>query len=72
MRALFFLGIFFLRTLDCLVSNCSCRNSQFIGIKFNAIPLPPSCWKIRKKVCMDLNISKVVSQIIGFTCISTR
>ena len=39
----FFLGYFFLRTLDCLVSNCSWRNSQFIGIKFTLQPLPPSC-----------------------------
>ena len=75
MRVLFFLGNFFLRTLDCLVSNCSWRNSQFIGNKFTLLPLAPSCWNIRKKsmhTCMDLNICKVVSQIIGFTCISTR
>ena len=39
----FSLGYFFLRTLDCLVSNCSWRNSQFIGIKFTLLPLPPSC-----------------------------
>ena len=48
MHVLFFLGIFFLRTLDCLVPNCSWRNSWFIGIKFTVLPLPPSCWNIRK------------------------
>ena len=53
----FFLGIFFLRTLDCLVSNCSLRNSQFIGIKFTVLPLPPSCWNMRKKVCVHVWIS---------------
>ena len=53
----FFLGIFFLRTLDCLVSNCSLRNSQFIGIKFTVLPLPPSCWYMRKKVCVHVWIS---------------
>ena len=53
----FFLGIFFLRTLDGLVSNCSWRNSQFIGIKFILLPLPPRCWNIRKKVCLHVWIS---------------
>ena len=46
----FFLGYFFSRTLACLVSNCSWKNSQFIGIKFTVLPFPPSCWNIRKKV----------------------
>ena len=46
----FFLGFFFSRTLDCLVSNCSWMNSQFIGIKFTVLPSSPSYWNIRKKV----------------------
>ena len=54
---IFFLGYFFLRTLDCLVSNCNWRNSQFISIKFTLLPLPPSCWNIRKKVCIPVWIS---------------
>ena len=72
MRVIFFLGI--LRTLACFVSNCSWKNSQFIGIKFTVLPFLPSCWNIRKSILtrMDLDICKVVSQIIGFTCISTR
>ena len=53
----FFLGIFFLRTLDCLVSNCSLRNFQFIGIKFIVLPLPPSCWNMREKICLHVWIS---------------
>ena len=53
----FFLGYFFLKTLDCLVSNCSWRNSQFIGIKFTLLPLPTSCWNIREKVCVHVWIS---------------
>ena len=74
MLAIFFLGYFFSRTLACLASNCSWRNSQFIGIKFTVLPFPPSCWNIRKSILtrMDLDICKVVSQIIRFTCISTR
>ena len=57
MHVLFFLGIFFLRTLDNLVSNCSLRNSQFIGIKFTVLPLRPSCWNMREKVCVHVWIS---------------
>ena len=57
MRFPFFLGYFFLRTLDCLVSNCSRRNSQFIGIKFTLLPLPPSCLNVGKKVCVHVWIS---------------
>ena len=57
MRVLFSWVFFFFRTLDCLVSNCSLRNSQFIGIKFTVLPLPPSCWNMRKKVCVHVWIS---------------
>ena len=62
----FFLGYFFSRTLACLVSNCSWKNSQFIGIKITVLPFPPSCWNIRKSILtrVDLNICKVVIQII--------
>ena len=60
MRVLFFLVLFFLRTVDCLVSNCSWRNSEFIGIQFTVQPLPPSCWNIRKKVCVHVWISTFV------------
>ena len=44
MCVLFFLGIFPSRTQDCLVSNCSWGNSQFIDIKFTVLTFPPS-WK---------------------------
>ena len=58
MSVLFFSWVFFfLRTLDCLVSNCSWRNSQFIGIQFTVLPLPTSCWNTRKKVCVHVWIS---------------
>ena len=56
MHVLFFL-FFFPRTLDCLVSNCSWRNSQFIDIKFTVLPFPPSSWNIRKKVSIHVCIS---------------
>ena len=55
----FFSWVFFLRTLDCLVSNCSWRNSRFIGIKFTLLPLLEHKEK-SMRTCMDLNICKVV------------
>ena len=75
MRVIFFLGIFFSRTLACLVSNCSWKNSQFIAIKFTVTTVSPQvAGTLGKSIPtrMDLDICKVVSQIIGFTCISTR
>ena len=74
MRVIFFLGYFFSRTLACLVSNCSWKNSQFIGIKFTELTFPHVAGTLGKSILtrMDLDICKVVSQIIGFTCISTR
>ena len=46
----FFSWVFFSREHYCLVSNCSWRNFQSIGIKFTVLPFPLSCWNIRKKV----------------------
>ena len=57
MRVIFFLGYFFSRRLACLVSNCSWKKSQFIGIKFTVLPFPPKCWNIRKKYPQHVWIS---------------